>query len=86
MRLAAQLRGVVDAHTILDKRFIATGIMGLTGIDRYLEEGTTSAAQRFQRDGEHCAPYALEMASQLLRDNCTHMRIPPVFQGIWLSR
>jgi hypothetical protein len=48
------------------------------GIDRYLEEGPASAAQGFQRYREYGAPYALEMVSQLLGDNRTHVvSLPP---------
>ena len=41
---AAKFGGVVDTHSILDKRFITAQIVWLTGIDRYLEEGAASAA------------------------------------------
>ncbi len=43
------------------------------GIDQYLEEGATSAAQGFQRYREYRTPYTLEMISQFLRKNRTHL-------------
>ncbi len=78
---ATKFGGVVDTHSILDKRFITAQIVWLTGIDRYLEEGAASAAQRFQGYREYCTPNALEMISQFLRDDCTHLRILPAFQN-----
>ena len=48
-------------YPILDKRGIATGIMRFTGIDRYLKEGATSAAQGFQCHRQDRTPHSLEM-------------------------
>jgi hypothetical protein len=70
--LAAKFGGVVDTHPILDKRFITAQIVWFMGIDRYLEEGTTSATQRFQRYREYRTAQALEMISQFLGDHGTH--------------
>ncbi|MGH2498344.1 MAG: hypothetical protein ACRDIV_26925 [Ktedonobacteraceae bacterium] len=39
--------GVVDARAVLFKGCVATGLLWLAGIDRYLEESAASAAQRF---------------------------------------
>ena len=77
IRLAAKFRGVVDPHTVLDKRFIAAQIAWLVGIDRYLKEDPTSAAQGFQRYREDGAPYTLEMVAQFLGENRTHVVSPP---------
>jgi hypothetical protein len=41
--LAAELWRVVDMYSVLDERFVTAGITWFTGIDRYLEEGATSA-------------------------------------------
>jgi hypothetical protein len=80
VRFAAKLRGVVDAHTVLDERFVATGIRWFTGIDRYLKEGAASAPQGFQRYREYRTPSALEMIAQFLRKNRTHFGLPRPFQ------
>ena len=78
----AELWGEVDVYSILDERFVTAGITWFTGIDRYLKEGTASATQGFQRDREYCAPYTLEMVSQFLRENCTHLGLLPPLQNI----
>lgn len=45
---------------------IATRTARFSGIDRYLKEGATSAAQGFQCHREDRAPHSQEMALQLL--------------------
>jgi hypothetical protein len=76
--LATKLRGVVDMDPILDKRRIAAGIMRFTGIDRYLKEYATSAAEGFQCHRQDRIPHALEMTLQFLREYSTHRRLPPL--------
>jgi len=41
--LAAELWGIVDVYSVLDKQFVTAGITWFTGIDRYLKEGAASA-------------------------------------------
>ena len=48
------------------------------GIDRYLKEGTTSAAEGFQRYRKDRTPHSLEMALQFLGEYRTHRRLPPL--------
>ena len=65
-------------YPILDKRFIAAQIAWLTGTDRYLKEGATSAAQGFQCHREDRTPHVLEIALQLLGEYRAHWRLPPL--------
>jgi hypothetical protein len=44
IRLTLQLRRIINPHTILHKRCVATGITWLMGIDRYIKKSTASAA------------------------------------------
>ena len=86
IELATKFRGVVDTQAILDKRFIAAEIMWLAGIDRYLKESTTSAAEGLQRYREDGTPYSLELVPQFLGSNCTHVKLPPALQLILLFK
>ena len=45
VRLAAQLRGVVDSQAILYERLITSEIAWFMSIDRYVIKGAASAAQ-----------------------------------------
>jgi hypothetical protein len=66
---------------------MAVKLAWLVGIDRYLEEGPASTAQGFQRYREHGALYALEMLSQLLGENRTHVvSLPPFPSNRLISR
>jgi hypothetical protein len=47
IRFASESGGVVDARVVLLEGFVAAYIIWCAGIDRYLEEGAASAAQRF---------------------------------------
>ena len=51
---AAESGGVVDAHPVLHKGFVAATIIWWMGIDRYLKEGAASAACGFESDSEYC--------------------------------
>jgi hypothetical protein len=63
IRLATQLRGVVDVYSVLDERFVTAGITWFTGIDRYLEEGAASATQGFKSYRKCRTAYVLEMVA-----------------------
>lgn len=74
-----KFRRVIDTHTILDKRFVGIEIPWLASIDRYFKEGTTSAAQRFQRHGYDITSNATKVVPQFFRNNCSHSGLTPVF-------